>query len=96
MSVPERDSRMEDDSNVRAVARAIIAESASGAKQVVAERMRAHRGSGEKEGREFWRRVGSSIQDLQAADTAGLEPVFGNTGQNAIPFWSRLAGWLKR
>lgn len=87
---------MEDDSEVRAVARAIIAEWASGAKQMVAERIRAHRGSGEKEGREFWRRVRLSIEDLQAADTAGLDPVFGSMSRKGIPFWTRLASWLTR
>jgi hypothetical protein len=86
---------MKDDSDVRAVARAIIAEWASGAKQLVTDHIRAHRGSGEKEGREFWHRVRLSIQDLQAADT-GLDPAFGNAREKGIPFWTRLTRRLKR
>jgi hypothetical protein len=95
MSVPGRFAD-EDDSDVRAVARAVIAEWASGAKQVVTERVRAHRGSAEKEGREFWRRVELSIQDLQAADTPGLDVGLGSTRENGISFWTRLACRLKR
>src|SRR6266566_2558599 len=85
------------DRDIRAVARAAIAEWASAAGEVVSQRVDAHKNSGDAEGCEFWSRVRLAIEELdcERSRLSLPEPSIRTDGGNKPLFWQRMKAAIR-
>ena len=88
---------MNRDRDIRAVARAAIAEWASAAGEMVCQRIDAHKRSGDVEGCEFWSRVRLEIDELDCERSRlSLPGSSTRTDRGNRPlFWKRMKAAIK-